>query len=719
MNFSDMDSEAEEEEEERRMREMENLLYSQIHHQEEFAVDAGVEEVAQEIRDIKETKNDNLISPRLTDEAVNTADSGVASLAASSPEPELVDLATSGSDSDDDGIQVLASPLPVIPGGLAKRDETVIKISDDSFSSTSSDDEPRIILENPLHNVRHSGMNSNLPAEVPSLNQRKRKVVVTEIVPSSKRRRTDLATYVAERGSSSDLSSDEESVNDTEMHLNLSGTKEETRRTVSDVMREEKDRSPNTEAEGGITVLRWTQEMHDFYDVVDEEAANFDMERHFEAMEYDPNDWRINVEDKYRTSSSGSGGGRGGSRYFLGGPSPGRRNGRGRCRNCHQTGHFADECAEPERDLVCRLCAAVNDHQTDYCSNQVCLRCGSTDGRYDRPCRRCLDATEETCRQCGVRGHLSQQCPDNWRRYHDTIDPQMASLPVRPTADCHKRASEMFCVNCGRKGHYLHHCHAYQHRNSKPLSVLKVCSYESRHKVPSWMNEELEEQSGNAMSNRKRKKLMKEMKRRRKEELRDAMREAGAAASSPKRKRKRKSSEGKHIQAHEGQFGQNWRQLQKEQGPLVEEPLTSRQKWRRSMKQQNVIAEREYLQKQFKKGESKSCHKSENRLKAEALKLEFKLRRGFGQMTHMVPNMEDITRRQAIRDLETELLKRRMRGQKGAGYMQTCQDVGLLVNQLKTKTKKKLSAGLKTKVSAALQALQFGGKKHKPSSLRR
>merc|ERR1712039_428933 len=173
--------------------------------------------------------------------------------------------------------------------------------------------------------------------------------------------------------------------------------------------------------------------------------------------------------------------------------------------------------------------------------------------------------------------------------------------------------------------------------------------------------------------------------------------------------------EGKHIQAHEGQFGQNWRQLHKEQGPLAEEPLTSRQKWRRSMKQQNVIAEREYLQKQFKKGESKSCHKSENRLKAEALKLEFKLRRGFGQITHMVPNMEDITRRQAIRDLETELLKGRMRGQKGAGYVQTC----LLVNQLKTKTKKKLSVGLKTKVSAALQALQCVGKKHKPSSLRR
>ena len=112
-----MDSDAEEEEEERRMREMENLLYSQIHHQEECDESAGVEEVPLALCDIKETKKDSpkgtLIvkgnpetsqeSPRLAEETVNAADSGVASLAASSPEPEIVDLASS--DSDDEGIQ--------------------------------------------------------------------------------------------------------------------------------------------------------------------------------------------------------------------------------------------------------------------------------------------------------------------------------------------------------------------------------------------------------------------------------------------------------------------------------------------------------------------------------------------------------------------------------------------------------------------------------------
>ena len=46
MDFSDMDSDAEEEEEERRMREMENLLYSQIHHQEECDGSAGVSKEA-------------------------------------------------------------------------------------------------------------------------------------------------------------------------------------------------------------------------------------------------------------------------------------------------------------------------------------------------------------------------------------------------------------------------------------------------------------------------------------------------------------------------------------------------------------------------------------------------------------------------------------------------------------------------------------------------
>ena len=116
MDFSDMDSDAEEEEEERRMREMENLLYSQIHHQEECDGSAGVEEVIVPARlpiancdqvlpvcDINESKKDSSKSPRLTEETVNAADSGVASLAASSPEPEIVDLASS--DSDDEGIQ--------------------------------------------------------------------------------------------------------------------------------------------------------------------------------------------------------------------------------------------------------------------------------------------------------------------------------------------------------------------------------------------------------------------------------------------------------------------------------------------------------------------------------------------------------------------------------------------------------------------------------------
>ena len=539
-----------------------------------------------------------------------------------------------------------------------------------------------------------------------------------------------MATYVAKRGSSSDLSSssDEEDVSLAEMRLNLCGTKEQMRRTVAEVIREEeeeRDCSKNVESEMGITVLRWTQEMHDFYDKVDEEAANFDMESHFKAMVYDPDDWKIGVEDKYRTSSSGSGGGRGGTRYYLGGPSPAaaRRNSRGRCRNCNETGHFADECTEPEKDLVCRLCAAVNDHQTDYCSNQVCLRCGSREGRYDRPCQHCLDAAGETCPQCGVRGHLSKQCPDNWRRYHDTADPHHASDPERPLADCHKRASEMFCVNCGRKGHYIHHCHAYQHRNSKPLSVLKICSYESRHQVPSWMNEDLEE-SGKAMSNRKRKKLLKEVKKRRKEELLDAMRET--EASSATRRRKRKSSKGPSAPAQITSPSH----LQGPPGATAVEPLTSRQRWRRSIKlqQQNVRAEQEHWQqdeshKLFRRGDWKTLHKSENRLKAEALKTEFKVRRGFGNSKKLsfsgkmsaVPPMENGTRRQAIRDLETEIFKswnlnRRKRGKatgKTNGFLRACQDANLLVDQLKTKTKKKLSAGLKTKVSATLEALMF------------
>ena len=107
MDYSDMDSDSEEEE--RRRREMEDLLYSQVHHQEEGdeASAAAVEDVAlRDFCDVGAAARER--SPRRTETeevaaAVSAADSGVASLAASSPEPEVVDLASS--DSDDDGIQ--------------------------------------------------------------------------------------------------------------------------------------------------------------------------------------------------------------------------------------------------------------------------------------------------------------------------------------------------------------------------------------------------------------------------------------------------------------------------------------------------------------------------------------------------------------------------------------------------------------------------------------
>ena len=89
------------------------------------------------------------------------------------------------------------------------------------------------------------------------------------------------------------------------------------------------------------------------------------------------------------------------------------------------------------------------------------------------------------------------------------------------------------------------------------------------------------------------------------------------------------------------------------------------------------------------------------------------MKRGFGNRneTGKAPTM---ARRQAIRDLETGIFKSwnlnsRKRG-KATGkrsFLRACQDANLLVDQLKTKTKKKLSAGLKTKVSATLEALMF------------
>jgi hypothetical protein len=492
--LEDEDSETEEE---RLGEELENFLYSRIHHAE-----AAGDEVA--IFDVF-----NVMTPSKKEESeVIPLNSGIASLAASSP--EVVDL---DSDSDDDGIQVLDRPQAVVSGRLVTPEVIDVGSSPDSSSSELDiTDWTEIIKE-------------KKKIKKPITETRKRRVTEQQSVVPIKKRKEELQKYVAMRNSSESSSSDSDledfSTDPVNLSLNLTGTPDKVMiRSLSDFIGEENDASKEKSA----VIHRWTDDMHKFYDDIDEEAATITTEAILESFKYNPDDWKISSDDLYASKNGSSPwSGSRGSRYYQS-----YRNSGPKCHNCNKSGHMQRNCPEPQKPTICTMCSDVG-HRAEHCFNQICLQCGSPDGRYERPCRHCLNLAAEYCRQCGMPGHMVAACPDNWRRFHATIDPT-AEAPVQPAEDCHKAAIDTFCYNCGKKGHYLDHCRAYTPRRSGPLGVLQVCSYAAKPHVPAWMQNDLEPlaEETTLKSNRERKRADKELKRRK---LKDMNRSRAASVS--------------------------------------------------------------------------------------------------------------------------------------------------------------------------------------------
>ena len=139
---------------------------------------------------------------------------------------------------------------------------------------------------------------------------------------------------------------------------------------------------------------------------------------------------------------------------------------------------MAKDCKERVRPTVCHMCG-TEGHISDNCKNAKCLRCGLPNVYYSHTgCMHCRRLSKSNCYVCGAKGHARSTCPDMWRRFHATLSgPEgVVSKPFGGLDRSHKPSSQIWCCNCAKKGHYLHHCSAYSY-SAYPRPVLHVINY--------------------------------------------------------------------------------------------------------------------------------------------------------------------------------------------------------------------------------------------------
>ena len=122
----------------------------------------------------------------------------------------------------------------------------------------------------------------------------------------------------------------------------------------------------------------------------------------------------------------------------------------------------------------------LTGHVSDECNQAKCLRCSAPNGFYStKGCTNCRRLNTSICFICGANGHVKSACPDKWRRFHATLSGTDGVViePFGGVDRAHKPLRQIWCCNCGKKGHYLHHCRAYNY-SSYPAPVVHVINYD-------------------------------------------------------------------------------------------------------------------------------------------------------------------------------------------------------------------------------------------------
>merc|ERR1719318_1098753 len=310
-------------------------------------------------------------------------------------------------DDDDEGIIVLPAPPRDSP--------VVIDVDEESRESES-----RIIVEQVVE-VRARSKSKGSPKKKNSV------LKINQILSKGKGKEKYKEDYGSdfEENFLSEEDEDEE-VDESGISLgNLMGSKDKTRtggkRKVSELFAAELDEVKTKSIEKPEV---WTSGMEKFYNKVDEQLMDIDLDKVLSKMSQDPKDWPVDRCDVY-------GGGRERARYFGGGKI---------CHNCNQFGHQVRECPEPVKAVKCQVCGGEG-HRENRCPERCCLRCGQPSFTFQESCSHCQRLNREECNE-------SQ-----------------------------KRKQDCWCCNCGSQGHLQDACK--RPRSSKyPPTSLRVISYE-------------------------------------------------------------------------------------------------------------------------------------------------------------------------------------------------------------------------------------------------
>ncbi|XP_025268112.1 uncharacterized protein LOC112639165 isoform X2 [Camponotus floridanus] len=154
--------------------------------------------------------------------------------------------------------------------------------------------------------------------------------------------------------------------------------------------------------------------MRNYYYNSSRDLENFDVSKLQQGMSKDPRMWMIIDEDLMPSPPS-----RQRTRFWN-----------VRCSNCHRDGHQRYDCPVPRKIPCCYICGEKG-HVESRCPQKICLTCG----------------------------HESMECPDLWRRYHQTTD--MSSVPQNPD-NVMKPPGLLHCCNCTKRGHESSMCKEYR-----------------------------------------------------------------------------------------------------------------------------------------------------------------------------------------------------------------------------------------------------------------